>query len=549
MRVFSSQADRQFCVGSNTAHNLDIVNSDFTFVRPEKDQERPAVSNNIRKRLGKNIPELHIDVELSRNELFFNTSPPHHLHQGRPSITRWSDDELRQSTVALTSTSRQPSCIKNDNLDNDQQSRFYEALGFPHVRRRASMVEPQRPDSDFNSLLPALSPSSSSSSLASTMDSFFPQSPPSPTTTLQDHRPSPKSKASQEPVLIRRTKTPSSAAAKHRMSWSPSPVTASSWSDVPVSPAASFLSAFGACDTPICDEEGDEIGEYVLGKIIGYGGFSTVREGYRVDEKTGNSEKVALKIVKKDLNNPENPGVLFRLEREVAVWRMLDHPNIVRFHELMETDFAFFVVSEFCPGGHLLDYITSHGKFGIREDDARRIFRQLCQAVRYLHDDMKVCHKDLKLENVLFDADGNVKLCDFGLAEFQNDDVAHYFLSSSPLTTSRRSSLILLDLEEETAGGSLAYASPEQLRSSTPLRCPSSDIWSLGVILYALVTGRLPFMDEYEPRMQYKIMNGRYEDPDKVSHECCDLIRQCLNPKPLERIDIRQILDSEWVDY
>lgn len=547
MRVFSSQADSQFCVGSNTAHNLNIVNSDFNFVRPEKDQERPAVPNYVRKRLSKNVPELHIDVELSRNELFFNTSPTQHKHLG-PSITRWHDDELRQPS--------------DKNVDNDQQSRFYEALGFPHLRRRASSIRRSRPLSDFISppLLPALSPSSSSSSLASAMDSSFHQSPPnapvfsqpfslSPSTTT--YQP-PQSNAPQEPLPIRRTRTlpNNSASAQHRKSWSPPPLTASSWSDVPMSPAASFLSGFGACDTPLCDEEGDEIGEYVLGKIIGYGGFSTVREGYRLDEKTGKSEKVAIKIVKKDLNNPENPGVLFRLEREVAVWRMLDHPNIVRFRELMETDFAFFVVSEFCPGGHLLNYITSRGKPGLSENDARRIFRQLCQAVRYLHDDMKVCHKDLKLENVLFDADGNVKLCDFGLAEFQNNDVAHYFLSSSPLsTTIRRTSLIPLDLEEEMAGGSLAYASPEQLRSSTPLRSPSSDIWSLGVILFALVTGRLPFMDEYEPRMQYKIMNGRYEDPDNVCRECRDLIRQCLNPKPLERIDIRQVLDSEWLDY
>ncbi|RUP48685.1 kinase-like domain-containing protein [Jimgerdemannia flammicorona] len=333
------------------------------------------------------------------------------------------------------------------------------------------------------------------------------------------------------------------------MSWSPSAVTTSSWADVPVSPAASFLSAFAACETPMCDEEGDEIGEYTLGKIIGYGGFSTVREGLRLDERTGKTDKVAIKIVKKNLDSRGPDAIQYRLEREVAVWRMLDHPNIVRFYDFFEMEFAYFVVSEFCSGGHLLDYVTRHGKAGLREDDARRIFRQLCHAVRYLHDDMKVCHKDLKLENVLFDAHGDIKLCDFGLAEFQNDDVAHHFLSLSPLSAFRRTSLIPLDLEDEMAGGSLAYASPEQLRSDTPLRTPSSDIWSLGVILFALVTGRLPFMDEYEPRMQYKILNARYDEPENVSHECRDLIRECFNTKPQQRINVRQILDSEWIDY
>ncbi|KAF7731628.1 hypothetical protein EC973_008797 [Apophysomyces ossiformis] len=293
-------------------------------------------------------------------------------------------------------------------------------------------------------------------------------------------------------------------------------VTAQSWDHIQ-SPAASFLAAFAAPSPPKHEEDGDEIDDYILGSIIGVGGFSTVRQGYRVTD----GQKVAVKVVKhcvQDDSCYEDP----RLERELTIWKSLKHPNIVQVQKVIETDHSTMVVCDYCPRNLL-------SKTQLRETEARQVFIELCQAVQYLHNKARVCHKDLKLENVLLDQEDHVKLCDFGLAVYQQ-----------PTGSCRKDSAT-----DETAGGSLAYAAPEQIQSPNALCCPKTDIWSLGVILYALITGRLPFVDDYELRLQNKIVSGQFEMPS-VSVELQQLLSHCLDTNPSTRYTIDQVLQSPW---
>ncbi|CAG8628352.1 1163_t:CDS:1, partial [Acaulospora colombiana] len=171
---------------------------------------------------------------------------------------------------------------------------------------------------------------------------------------------------------------------------------------------------------------------------------------------------------------------------------------------------------------------------GLDEEEARNIFLEITEAVRYLHNDMRLVHKDIKLDNILLDKEQTWKLCDFGLTEFQNDANGFGDLSSS----------------DDIAGGSLAYCPPEQIRSKAPLKDPSVDVWSLGVVLYAMVTGQLPFMDDFEPRLQHKIINGRYDETPLydvgASDELRDLLKGMFRTKPVDRLNITQVLEHKW---
>ncbi|KAJ3183142.1 hypothetical protein HDU87_007565 [Geranomyces variabilis] len=254
----------------------------------------------------------------------------------------------------------------------------------------------------------------------------------------------------------------------------------------------------------------NSIGNYVFGKTLGEGTFGKVKLAKHI--LTG--QDVAVKIVDK-IHAPT-------LVREIATWRHMHHPNIVRLYEVLCSESRIYMVMEHCTGGEAFDYICKHGRLDDQSDDARRIVRQLVQAVGYCHDKNFV-HRDLKLENVLLTEDLNVKLIDFGFTRQVN---------------TRK----LLD----TYCGSVAYAAPEMILGKQ-YSGPQADVWSLGVILYTLLCGYLPFDDDNEATLRQKILDLEYELPDFLVPETKDLIQQMLKLKGSERISIQGVLAHSWL--
>ncbi|KAI9311250.1 kinase-like domain-containing protein [Dichotomocladium elegans] len=305
---------------------------------------------------------------------------------------------------------------------------------------------------------------------------------------------------------------------QHVPSFSTSSATTSPSSTPLQSPAAQFLAQFlppaistaAAVNDKTSPCTGRVIGNYELDKIIGYGGFATVWRAF--DISTG--EQVAVKVFSNDENYE-------RLERELAIWRSLDHPHLLRMHTTLEDDTGVHVVCDYCPSV-LVKSLMEKKRFTERE--AARIFGELCLAVAYLHKH-NVCHRDIKLDNVLLDKNGRVKLADFGLATW---------LSFVDKTDGRA--------QATSGGGSLQYAPPD----AEPLSL-KTDMWSMGVLLFALVAGRLPFEDDYFPRLRKHIAEGRYEMPAEFSPKLQDLIRGLLCVNLEYRLCIHKTLRSSWL--
>ncbi|ORX75631.1 Pkinase-domain-containing protein [Anaeromyces robustus] len=255
----------------------------------------------------------------------------------------------------------------------------------------------------------------------------------------------------------------------------------------------------------------NSIGGYHIGKTLGKGSFGKVKLG--VHKLTG--QKVAIKIVDK-IHAPI-------VAREIETWRHLIHPNIIQLYEVITSETKIYMIIEFAEEGELFDFITKYGRIDENSVTAKKLFRQLVEAVSYCHQNNFV-HRDLKLENVLLSSDFNIKLSDFGF-------------------TREFSSSKLLD----TYCGSVAYAAPEMI-SGKQYNGPGADIWSLGVILYTIVCGTLPFDDETDTVIHQKILNLKYEIPDFISDECKDLITRILKIEPSERITIEEILNHKWLE-
>lgn len=337
------------------------------------------------------------------------------------------------------------------------------------------------------------------------------------------------------------------------------------------SPASMFLSMWSSGPepepTPQPDDEGQMVGtEYVLGKPIGHGGFSTVKEAYKVEEH-GEPRQLAVKIVKKQISDKserENDEVQAEFDHEVRVWRYLNHPNILTLDAVYETDYATFCFTKYAIGGTLFDSIRQN-RNGLETSLAKKYTYQLACALRYLHEDARVVHRDIKLENCLLDPvegtqTSNLVLCDFGMAEWMATDNGPDSPDPYDDDADRPPPKTIGPAESSTSiAGSLEYASPELLQSSNGVIDPVVDIWAFGVIVFTVVVGSRPFQDAFTPRIQANIIAGKwdqqsvlggFDDPKtrQDREDALELIKGCLEMNIEKRWTIREILSSRWLD-
>ncbi|KFK32596.1 hypothetical protein AALP_AA6G264400 [Arabis alpina] len=264
--------------------------------------------------------------------------------------------------------------------------------------------------------------------------------------------------------------------------------------------------------------------KYEIGKLLGTGNFAKVYHGTEIS--TG--DDVAIKVIKKD-HVSKRRGMMDQIEREISVMRLLRHPNVVELREVMATKRKIFFVMEYVDGGELFERLDRDGK--LPEDLARKYFQQLISAVDFCHS-RGVFHRDIKPENLLLDGDGDLKVSDFGLSAL---------MMPEGLGGRRGSSDDLL----HTRCGTPAYVAPEVLRNKG-YDGAMADIWSCGVVLYALLAGFLPFIDENVITLYTKIFKAELEFPPWFSRESEEMISMLLVPDPEQRISMSEIKQIPW---
>ncbi|MCJ1483507.1 hypothetical protein MMC06_003675 [Schaereria dolodes] len=333
-----------------------------------------------------------------------------------------------------------------------------------------------------------------------------------------------------------------------------------------MSPATAFLSKWAKDEVaPEPDDEGQEVGDYVLGKQVGFGGFSIVREAFTLEG--GERLCRAVKIVRKQVpgkEDIENDHLQAEFEHEVGLWRCLSHRHILPLIAVYVTDFATFCFTQLNSGGTLFDLVRANRQ-GLRKDLARRYAYQLASAIRYLHEDVRVVHRDIKLENCLIDLSdpraasegGNLLLCDFGLAEFITSDTRSNSPDAYERATDRLPPRNIGPSETSTSiAGSLQYASPELILSPAGLLNHTVDIWAFGVVVYALLVGDLPFQHMFQPRVQMMILAGEWNretlrkamGAEGCEDEVEELVSGCLEMDFEDRWTIGGVIESRWLN-
>ncbi|KAJ5068269.1 protein kinase [Anaeramoeba ignava] len=259
------------------------------------------------------------------------------------------------------------------------------------------------------------------------------------------------------------------------------------------------------------------IGNYELIRTIGQGSFGKVKLAKHIFT----NEKVAIKIISKKTLILD-PAARIRFKREIKILKLIDHPFIIKLLEVIEDKNYFYIITEFAEGGELFDYIVAHKR--VKEPIARRFFRQMIEGVEYCHR-LNIVHRDLKPENLLLDSRLNIKIIDFGLSNFTRTD----FLLKTPC-------------------GSPSYSAPELIQGKL-YNGEKIDIWSLGIILFALIVGRLPFYDQNIRILSKKITSGNFQIPSDLSSEVIDLIQNIIQINPEKRFSIKQIKKHPWFSF
>ncbi|KAK9252958.1 kinase-like domain-containing protein [Lipomyces tetrasporus] len=405
---------------------------------------------------------------------------------------------------------------------------------------------------------------------------------------------------------------PPQARPRRQYSWrNPKPRnTRRSWSlregpGEPVSPASKFLAMFNAGQSkvppaPEPDDEGQEVTDYVIGKPLGYGGFSIVKEAHTL--VNGTEVTHAVKIVRKsqrhDVGGVGGVGgatdelAQADLDHELTIWRCISpaHPHVLQLLSVHETEFATFCFMQYANAGSVFDAVIrkqrSDGVTVPLDVKVRWMF-ELCCALRFLHQDLRIVHRDVKPENCLLSIedphsqtvhDAKLLLCDFGMSEFINveddDRMPESGGDNSGLSTpdsgiaSSMSSLRLMPPSPPPSAvttvatttpitttefgltGSVPYLSPELLvptTEPTPIS-PKQDIWALGVFTYVLFTGTLPFSHSFLPNLQRLIAKGDW-DPDTLRNASddaiVDFVARCFAMQRSDRWDIGEVLRHE----
>ncbi|XP_005112699.1 serine/threonine-protein kinase NIM1 [Aplysia californica] len=259
---------------------------------------------------------------------------------------------------------------------------------------------------------------------------------------------------------------------------------------------------------------GRRIAFYRVRGEIGTGNFSQVKLGIHALTK----EKVAIKILDKTKLDQKTQRLL---SREITSMERLHHPNIIRLYEVVETLAKLHIVMEYAGGGELFNKISSEGR--LPEPDAKCVFAQLVAAIEHMHDN-NIIHRDLKAENVFYASANRVMIGDFGFSTIaRSHETLNTFCGSPP------------------------YAAPELFKDEHYYGV-FVDIWALGILLYFIVTGLMPFRAETVAKLKKCILDGSYTVPSYVSDSCVFLIRSILKHIPQDRFTLAEIKRSEWLE-
>ncbi|XP_041445860.1 serine/threonine-protein kinase BRSK2 isoform X2 [Xenopus laevis] len=254
------------------------------------------------------------------------------------------------------------------------------------------------------------------------------------------------------------------------------------------------------------------VGPYRLEKTLGKGQTGLVKLGVHCVT----CQKVAIKIVNRE---KLSESVLMKVEREIAILKLIEHPHVLKLHDVYENKKYLYLVLEHVSGGELFDYLVKKGRLTPKE--ARKFFRQIISALDFCHSH-SICHRDLKPENLLLDEKNNIRIADFGMASLQVGD-----------------SLL------ETSCGSPHYACPEVIRGEK-YDGRKADIWSCGVILFALLVGALPFDDDNLRQLLEKVKRGVFHMPHFIPPDCQNLLCGMIEVDPNKRLTLEAIQKHTW---